>query len=586
MTDQVEMVDALKVPAGGAGLAPAPAGFHSRQMPSARARPMTDLVALASLMAVVGFLWGRAAGMSFWLDEGIAAGVASHPLPAIPRVLLQDGSPPLYYLVLHLWQSLFGQSNTALHALSLLFALATVPAALWAGWSIFGRRTGWICALVVAINPFVAYYATETRMYSMATLLSVLATATFLHAFVFGRRRYLVGFALSQALLLYTHNWGLLLALGSAVALVPLVLLSGQRRRLILDAALGFGAVAVLYAPWVPSIAYQIGQHLQPWGRRADLVLLRDEVARMLGGDEAFVALGLGAGIGLATLVQGREWTRKLMAAAVLGIMPLVALAVGWRVSVFAFRYLAVIVAPVLVLAAVGLARSGRAGLAGLGVAAFLTAPIAVKGPAYQKSNTEAIAAAVSSELRPGDLVVLPDFQMVPLVAHYLRPGLRYATASGPVPDEDIVDWRRSMDRLLNDDPGRTLPPLLDALAPGAHILMMCPPPGTAAEFTGLTAATGADGRVAATGAGAQELRPKPTPPPDIVTFHPLILLRCQETEALLSQHPDLEVQQILTAPPNVRYTPVDARLLIKRAPPPPDAASGRDEAPGVRAPG
>ncbi|MBW3615451.1 MAG: glycosyltransferase family 39 protein [Actinobacteria bacterium] len=570
MTDQVEMTKTLQaVSEENKQGSREPPVSRSPQIPALLSRPITvQVVGVASLMAVVGFLWGRAAAMSFWLDEGISVGVASHPLRDIPSVLLQDGSPPLYYLVLHLWMSLFGESNTALHTLSLLFALATVPAALWAGWSLFDRRTGWICALVVAINPFVAYYATETRMYSMGTLLAVLTIATFLHAFVLGRRRYVVWFAVSQALLLYTHNWGLLLAVGSAAALVPLFLLGHDRRRLVIDAALGFGGVALLYAPWVPSIAYQVGQHLQPWGRRADLVLVRDEVARALGGEEAFVALGLGAGIGLAALLQGRRWDRHVMAVLVLGIIPVVALAVGWRVSVFAFRYLAVIVGPLVVLAGVGLARSGRAGLAALGVAAFLTAPISVKGPPYQKSNAEAVAAAVSPQLQPGDLVVLPDFQMVPLAAHYLPPGLRYATASGLVPDKDIVDWRNSMDRLVNDDPANTLPPLLDTLAPGAHLLVMCPPPGTAADATGLIAGPEAEepGRGTATVAG-EEVRAKTTPLPEIVPFHSLILLRCEQTDHLLDEREDLEVQEALKAPDSIKYTPVDGRLFVKKRP-------------------
>lgn len=141
-----------------------------------------------------------------------------------------------------------------------------------------------MCALLVAINPFVAYYASETRMYAMAVLLALLATATFLHAFVLGRRRYLPWFVVCQTLLMYTHNWGLLMGVGAAVAVVPCVALRGDCRRMILDALLGFGGVGLLYAPWLPSLTYQIGQNLQPWGRKADLVWVRDAVAQLLVG--------------------------------------------------------------------------------------------------------------------------------------------------------------------------------------------------------------------------------------------------------------------------------------------------------------
>jgi transposase InsO family protein len=43
----------------------------------------------------LSFLWGRGRHVWFWLDEGIAAGIASHPLADIAGQLRQDGSPPV-----------------------------------------------------------------------------------------------------------------------------------------------------------------------------------------------------------------------------------------------------------------------------------------------------------------------------------------------------------------------------------------------------------------------------------------------------------------------------------------------------------
>ena len=43
------------------------------------------------------------------MDEGIAVGISSHSLSAIPGILRYDGSPPLYYLLLHVWMSMVRQ---------------------------------------------------------------------------------------------------------------------------------------------------------------------------------------------------------------------------------------------------------------------------------------------------------------------------------------------------------------------------------------------------------------------------------------------------------------------------------------------
>ncbi len=525
-----------------------------------------DLAALLALVAVVALLWGRAVHTWYWLDEGISVGIASHRLADIPTLLRQDGAPPLYYLLLHVWMSAFGPSEVSTHAFSLMFGLAAVPAALWAGWSLFGRRTGWICAVLAALSPYLAFYATETRMYSLVVFLSLLATATFAHGFVFGRRRYLPAFVVALALLMYAHNWGLLLAVGAAVALVPCVVLRPDRRRLLADAALAFGAVGLLYLPWLPTLIYQRSQDLQPWADKPVLLEMRADVITLVGGGEVLVALGLGTAAGLA-MVFRRPWGRNALAVTVMAVMAFVVLVGGWRSGVFAYRYLAAVVSPIILLLAVGLARGGRTALAALWVAAFLTVPIGTRGPQYTKSNARAVAEQVSPLLRANDLVIAPDFEMVPMFAHYLPSGLRYATSSGPVPDEDIVDWRDSMDRLTNVEPSGALPTLLDDLSPGAHALLLCPPGAVATERTGLTQSEPADDDQTPL---VEDSKTSPTDVSQAIAlkpgavFHGLIRVRCSQVNTLLLTDPRFRLDKTVAPPAEVRNTSVEAFLLTK----------------------
>ena len=98
------------------------------------------LVVLTGLSAYVRtlFISGQ-----FWMDEAITTGIASHPLSQIPSVLRQDGSPPLFYLLLHFWIQAFGASEAATHALSLLIGLLTIPVAMWGGVCSAGARESW-----------------------------------------------------------------------------------------------------------------------------------------------------------------------------------------------------------------------------------------------------------------------------------------------------------------------------------------------------------------------------------------------------------------------------------------------------------
>src|SRR3954467_1566998 len=98
----------------------------------------------------------------YWIDEAITVGIASHPLADIPSTLRLDGSPPLYYLLLHGWMAVAGTGEAATRALSLGFALLAVPVAWWAGSAVFGRRAGVLAAAGAAGSPFLTGAALAT----------------------------------------------------------------------------------------------------------------------------------------------------------------------------------------------------------------------------------------------------------------------------------------------------------------------------------------------------------------------------------------------------------------------------------------
>ncbi len=209
-------------------------GFREFRVPDRIARIPTWAATAGLLVVLVGlsaFIRTRYLSGQFWMDEAITTGIASHSLSAIPGILRHDGSPPLFYLLLHFWIRLFGSSEAATHTLSLLFALMTIPAGMWAGWSLFGKRAGYYAAVLFAFSTFLTEYATETRMYELMGLLGILGTAAFIHAFVYRRRKYVVMFAVSEALMLYTHAWGIFYGASSVLALIPTVLSTPRPER-------------------------------------------------------------------------------------------------------------------------------------------------------------------------------------------------------------------------------------------------------------------------------------------------------------------------------------------------------------------
>jgi mannosyltransferase len=415
----------------------------------------------------------------YWIDEGLSVGIASHPLTDIPGVLRQDGSPPLYYLLLSVWMDMFGFGEADTHVLSVGLAVLCVPAAFLAARAMFGTRAGWIAALLAGMNPFLTYYAQETRMYALVALLSTIVSGTFVLAFVQRRRAWLPVFALALVLLMYSHNWGLFLAVGTGVALLVLLAGDPDRRSLLRDALLAYGAVALAYAPWLPSLVFQARHTGAPWSDAPTTQDALGAVTSMLGGAASATAVAIAGGSGVAgLLVAPRLRGPKARAVLALLTMGVVVLALAWTLSqispAWATRYLAVLLGPLLLLGAAGLARAGTLGLVVVALVAVIWANPRTHA-LRTKSNAHAATTYVRDLLQRDDLVVAIHPEQGPLMHLYLPKGLRWANAMGPVADPRVMDWRDALDRLKAAKPTPTEDALVRSLRPNQRLLLVEP---------------------------------------------------------------------------------------------------------------
>jgi mannosyltransferase len=436
---------------------------------------------LVVLVAISAYIRTRYIGGQFWMDEAITTGIASHSLTAIPGILRHDGSPPLFYLLLHFWIRWFGSSEAATHSLPLLFGLLCIPAGMWAGWSLFGRRAGCYAAVLFAFSTFLTEYATETRMYELMGLLGILGTAAFIHGFVYRRRKYVIMFAVCEALMLYTHAWGMFFGAGSAIALIPILIGSSSqaRREIVRDAVLAYVGAVVLFAPWLPNFIYQATHTGAPWAPPprfgAPVLISRD----LLGGDRITVALLFSAVLGFAPLfTRAYRRSREAMAMWTLIVLPIGTLGLAWLASqitpAFVSRYFAPVLASILLFAAWGAARSGIVGLVAIVLSMLFVVHIASYSPEY-KSDMREVGAQMTPLMHPGDLVVVAQPEQTPLAYYYLPAGLRYATTIGPVKDPTYMNWVYALKRLRAAQPAATLDPLLASLKPGQQLLYVRP---------------------------------------------------------------------------------------------------------------
>ncbi len=123
-----------------------------------------------------------ALNQSLWLDEATTAQTVKHfsYIDLIFRFASTDFHPPLYYLFMKAWTSLFGYSEIALRMPSVLFSLI-------AGWFVYligniviNKKSGVWAAAFFLFNPLIVYYSQEARMYSMATCFLTVAVYLFI----------------------------------------------------------------------------------------------------------------------------------------------------------------------------------------------------------------------------------------------------------------------------------------------------------------------------------------------------------------------------------------------------------------------
>jgi mannosyltransferase len=452
------------------------------------------IAALAVLMGLSLLLRTRALLAGFWIDEGLSVGIASHPLTDIPSVLRLDGSPPLYYMLLHVWISIFGNGEGETHGMSVGFALLTIPAGFWAARSLGGPRAGWMAAIVAALHPFLTYYAQETRMYALAVLLSMLATTCFIHAYALRDRRFIAPFAIVAALLIYTHNWGLFLLAGTVAALALILRKAPDRKPLLRDAALGYGALALLYVPWVPTLLFQSEHTGAPWSSAPNLDKIIGAALTALGGARSGPLILLVAGAGVLALmgrplrIRGTELSeempgphgdRRRRAVETLVVVLLVGLVVAWIGSQVApawtTRYFSVIVGPAIVFTGIGLAHARGLGIAALVILALMWLGDRA-GELNAKSNVRQVAQRVLLRpVAPGDLVLSTHPEQVPVLHYYLGGGFRYADPMGFVSDPTVMDWRDALARLRASRPTPVADELVSSLKPGQALILVQP---------------------------------------------------------------------------------------------------------------
>jgi mannosyltransferase len=348
------------------------------------------------------------ADAQLWRDEFASWSVSTRTVPQILELGKHiDGVTVPYYLFLHYWIRVFGDSVIVLRMPSAIAMAATAGMVALLARRLYGNLAGLWAGLLIAAVPAVSRYGQEVRGYALATMFAALATLLLVLALQKNRWWIWAPYAVSIALLGLAHQVALLVLAGHFLAVLTFCYREGRRRVLWWALATVAGLLAIL-----PFALNGLGQHgaQLSWLTPATL----DGLAAMPGAIFGTAIVG-GAIAAIAAFALPRRgetgrndgWSRLLWLSVLIpfGLLYAVDQLVA---PIFLDRYLLFLVPPLCVLA--GRALSTLRWHTALAVGLVVTAvglPAQVDDRATHSGfDYKAIAQLLSANAEPGDGVI------------------------------------------------------------------------------------------------------------------------------------------------------------------------------------
>jgi mannosyltransferase len=306
-----------------------------------------------------------------WRDELASWSFGTRPLSSLIATARHSGATQLaYYLLLHVWIMVFGDSVDAMRGLSVLAMAAAAACVTVLGRRLAGARAGLLSGLVFALVPSVSRFAQEVRFYSLEMLVATVATLLLLRALDGPSARRWLAYAACLALLGYVDLVALSVVAGHAAAVALRWQRDRDNRQLWFAAAAAAGLAACVPLALLGSA--QAANQVK-WIPKPGL----DLAVFSFFGRNLFYSTSVAAALIVLAIVAWAVAWREAAFMTAIAVVPVAAvwLASQGSYSYFFPRYLLLTVGAWAILAGIALSRLDlKMAVAGLAVIAILGA--------------------------------------------------------------------------------------------------------------------------------------------------------------------------------------------------------------------
>jgi mannosyltransferase len=422
--------------------------------------------ALRRLMAILVIGWlafglrvYRLDAQSLWYDEGLSVHLASQSLAVAMHESAVTDHPPLHALMLGAWMRVAGRSEFAVRFLSTWWSVLAVALTWRLGRELLTDAIGALGALLMAASAFAVWYAQEARGYSLLLALTLVATWAFVRLCLRSRPRSLrfeIGYLVFGIAALYTHYYAVLTLLALNVGLLAILACKRRETRgnlqspisnpqYLISFCLSQLVILLAFVPWLPAAIQQATTNVTYFpGHVSWQTVVGDTLRAFAAGDVAPTTvaawavgvMGMLAVIGAFAEQPGTTRLNRVIAALLVAV-PVASMAViAWQKPKFAPRYL-IEAMPAFYLSVgtgfIGLWRFvGQDGILSYtrrAVALVCAGILLVAGvfslgamyfdPNRQRPDMRSVAAYLTANERPGDVIVLLSGHQSPAFEYY-----------------------------------------------------------------------------------------------------------------------------------------------------------------------
>jgi len=162
---------------------------------------------------------------SIRLDESQSLWDAAKPIGDLLRTTSLDVEAPLYLIILHFWIQVFGVNILYPRILSLFFFISSLPLLYLVYKESSNRKIALVSVAFFALSPFLLWYSSEARTYTLFILVTSVNHLYFLRMMRSQGKSGKLGYLVSVIVGLYTHYFFVFLAFTQCLyALLQLVI--------------------------------------------------------------------------------------------------------------------------------------------------------------------------------------------------------------------------------------------------------------------------------------------------------------------------------------------------------------------------